>query len=102
MKTRKVIPCLLCGEPTPMLGTRLCDGCWELDRRIQSTPDIARSILANLGGESAEGRLGYLEAALREIADLSPGTEYQMSVAREIARDALAGYWKRPEQKQQT
>jgi NMD protein affecting ribosome stability and mRNA decay len=39
------VPCKLCGEPTTMLGTKLCDNCWELEHRIQSSPKIARIIL---------------------------------------------------------
>ena len=29
------IPCRICGEQTPMLHTRLCNGCWEVDSRIE-------------------------------------------------------------------
>ena len=29
------IPCRLCGDPTNSLGTKLCDGCWEVDARIE-------------------------------------------------------------------
>jgi hypothetical protein len=28
-----------------MLGTKLCDGCWELETRIKDDPKIARKIL---------------------------------------------------------
>jgi hypothetical protein len=28
------IPCTMCGDPTRMLGTKLCDGCWECRRGI--------------------------------------------------------------------
>lgn len=35
MKTNRegneVISCKICGEDTTMLGTRLCNPCWELD-----------------------------------------------------------------------
>ena len=30
------IPCKTCGDPTPMLGTKLCDGCWEVESRLPS------------------------------------------------------------------
>jgi len=30
----ETIPCKYCGEPTLMLGTKLCDFCWELAWRI--------------------------------------------------------------------
>jgi hypothetical protein len=28
------VPCKICGRPTPMLGTKLCNGCWEFDGNI--------------------------------------------------------------------
>lgn len=45
-ETRETIPCDLCATPTPMLGTRRCDRCWELERRIEADPELARKILA--------------------------------------------------------
>ena len=44
---RTTVPCRLCGTSTPMTGTRLCDGCWELERRVLMDPELARSVLAN-------------------------------------------------------
>jgi hypothetical protein len=40
-------PCKHCGQPTKMLGTKQCDGCWQ---------------------ERRSGRMDTLETALREIA----------------------------------
>lgn len=45
------IPCRLCTKPTRMLGTKLCNGCWELETRIHSDPEIAIKILNKLGFE---------------------------------------------------
>ncbi len=28
--------CVICGKPTTMLGTRRCDNCWEVERRLAS------------------------------------------------------------------
>jgi len=28
--------CVVCGKPTPMLGTRRCNNCWEVERRLGS------------------------------------------------------------------
>lgn len=39
------IPCRLCGFSTPMLGTQLCNTCWELEHRIFANPVLARRIL---------------------------------------------------------
>lgn len=37
--------CELCGRETRMMGTRRCDGCWELETRIHRDPELARQIL---------------------------------------------------------
>ena len=42
------IPCRICKESTRMLGTKLCDGCWELETRIHCDPEIAVKILNRL------------------------------------------------------
>lgn len=42
---RPRIPCKWCGTPTRMLGTRMCDGCWELDHRIRQNTALAERIL---------------------------------------------------------
>lgn len=39
------VPCKWCGTPTPSLGTKMCDRCWELDRRISADPVLAARIL---------------------------------------------------------
>ena len=38
---RPRVPCKWCGTPTPMLGTKMCDGCWELEHRIIGQPELA-------------------------------------------------------------
>ncbi len=43
----ETIPCTICGEPTVYFGTKLCDRCWELERRIQAAPELALKILRN-------------------------------------------------------
>ena len=45
MNDNPTIPCELCGTPTPMLGTKRCDPCWELEGRIHKNPGLARVIL---------------------------------------------------------
>ncbi|HDY90349.1 MAG TPA: hypothetical protein ENH82_19800 [bacterium] len=34
--TRDYIPCRICGKPTRMHGTKMCDGCWEVESRLSS------------------------------------------------------------------
>jgi len=45
-------PCMICGEPSITLagtnGTQRCDRCWELERRIECDPDLARKIIARI------------------------------------------------------
>lgn len=43
-----MIDCRLCGEPTVMTGTKLCDRCWELERRIHRDPQLAFKILQSM------------------------------------------------------
>ncbi len=43
---RPQVPCGICGDPTPMTGTRRCDNCWEIERRVA---DLDTLSLARLG-----------------------------------------------------
>lgn len=47
------VPCRYCGKPTMMLGTRLCDRCWEIWSRCLFKPDrdIVRKILEDIERE---------------------------------------------------
>jgi hypothetical protein len=31
----EMCPCETCGQPTPMLGTKRCNGCWEVEHRLR-------------------------------------------------------------------
>jgi len=31
----QMVPCGICTTPTRMLGTKRCDGCWELEQRLE-------------------------------------------------------------------
>ena len=42
------IPCELCGTATTYLGTKRCNRCWELERRIESNPELAQKILSRI------------------------------------------------------
>lgn len=33
-KLEETTPCKTCGQPTRMLGTKLCDACWETEFRL--------------------------------------------------------------------
>lgn len=43
------VACRLCGTATLMLGTKLCDRCYELETRIQRDPELALKILVQAG-----------------------------------------------------
>lgn len=43
---RIVVPCKWCSRDTDMTGTKMCDGCWELDRRVRMDPVLTRKMLA--------------------------------------------------------
>ena len=47
-RDRETVACSICGTPTPMLGTKLCDRCWELKTRIEADPELAQKILDSL------------------------------------------------------
>jgi hypothetical protein len=42
------VPCRICTQPTPMLGTKLCDRCYELETRVKRDPELAAQILASV------------------------------------------------------
>ena len=46
---RDTVPCTYCKEPTYMLGTKLCDRCWELSTRIRHDHALAAAMLAENG-----------------------------------------------------
>lgn len=48
---KETIPCRLCNKPTKMLGTKLCDECWELESRIHNQPQLAQKVLDQMNIE---------------------------------------------------
>ena len=47
--------CRICGKQTPMLGTKLCDRCWELEGRIRRDLPLAEKIIDQLKKEKGNG-----------------------------------------------
>lgn len=45
----ETVPCRLCSVPTPMLGTKLCDACYELEHRVERDIALTIKILNKLG-----------------------------------------------------
>lgn len=50
---KELVPCKWCGNPTPMTGTKMCDGCRELNHRISLNPALARKMLNRIEMENA-------------------------------------------------
>lgn len=46
---KETIPCKWCRKQTPMLGTKMCDGCWELSTRISRDLDLAERMIEHFG-----------------------------------------------------
>lgn len=42
---KPTIECKWCGKPTHMLGTKMCDRCYELESRISADPVLAQRML---------------------------------------------------------
>jgi len=51
----ETVPCLFCGKPTPMLGTRKCTNCWEVTLRL---PEFLRTAQGRKFCQEELARLG--------------------------------------------
>lgn len=58
-------PCGLCGKSTRMLGTKRCDACWELERRIEMDPELSARILAS----GRKGPFLFLDGRVYTLVD---------------------------------
>lgn len=50
----ETVPCKWCKEPTSMLGTKMCDRCWELERRMGRDMKIAEKIILSIKTHKAK------------------------------------------------
>lgn len=66
MSENDYCPCRICKNITPMVGTKLCDECWELKRRIQRHPARAQKILDQINEDK---RQRTLESNLINLPD---------------------------------
>jgi hypothetical protein len=62
------VPCELCGTTTFSIGTKRCDRCWELERRIEVDPKLAARILELIWAEKPYLRSQFMEE--QEAANL--------------------------------
>lgn len=65
------VPCKYCGVATHMVGTKLCDRCWELESRIRWDPDIAAQIFSILAPAPQESEPDLYQ--IRMVAGRSKG-----------------------------
>jgi len=49
--TKETTPCIHCGTPTNMLGTKLCDRCWKLETRIDMDLELSEKIMNHVKEE---------------------------------------------------
>ena len=50
----KLVPCKFCGEMTSMVGTKLCNFCWEIRYRARRNPKLALHIVLSVFEELAD------------------------------------------------
>jgi len=80
IEERETIPCKTCGKPTPMLGTKLCDPCWEVETRLP-------------GYLNNENAIQFVSAALYKVGrKLIHGTPPDSQHGREPKPKPLAQY----------
>lgn len=48
------VDCEMCGNPTPMLGTKRCDPCWELEKRVRANVDLAQLVMRSIPVDHAQ------------------------------------------------
>lgn len=80
------VPCGTCGQPTPMRGTKRCDGCWEVEHRM-------RDYLRNEGArafvreELVQARLTLVQRVLLLSGDLTQRAAVCLTEIVETCRD---------------
>ena len=47
-KEQEKVPCKWCGKPVTMIGSKMCNPCWQLDQGISLFPEIAQKILSKI------------------------------------------------------
>jgi len=66
---RDIATCELCGNITQFIGTRRCNDCWELEKRIEQNPELALKILCGMKYLPTTNQLYYngFEEAVEEF-----------------------------------
>lgn len=77
------VPCTFCGEDTEMVGTRLCDPCWDVRAAVMRKPEVALKIVRDLGFDPLH------------TAALEFGTGREKIVLAKLSREELEGQFRR-------
>lgn len=74
------VPCTMCGKPTQMTGTKLCDSCWENDRRGAGSEPESKETASELPRPD------------RTPAELNGDEIRQSNTATQVLKHAMAEY----------
>ena len=107
IRKKETVPCKTCGKPTPMLGTKLCDSCWEVETRLsrylnnENAIQFVSAALYKVGRKliqatPAESRYGHKLAELgaqygRESEWICPRCGYRNAANNEVCMGAEMG-----------
>lgn len=80
------ISCERCGKQTPMLGTKRCDRCWELESRINSDPELALEILTELNKTPLPPQRPATKIEIEAVGAICK-LQDELEEARKIIRD---------------
>jgi hypothetical protein len=108
-EAERMVPCGICGKLTTMTGTKRCNRCWELERRLQADQAIAIKLLVNLTRtvqvyqtldikrltESLEQAVDYVETSLALRGKSLNADELNAAVAeiRKTTSSVSMGRW---------
>jgi hypothetical protein len=85
MNNQETTDCRYCGKQTPMLGTKLCDPCWELKRLINHSPELARQILEEVDKTQLPPRRPASKTEIEALGAISI-LQDEMEEARKVIR----------------
>lgn len=98
MNEEETTTCTICGNQTPMLGTKLCDPCWELQSRIEAGPDLARAILKEVDKTQLPPRRPATKIeieAMQSICNMQDELEEARLIIRAILGAPPPKIWKK-------
>jgi hypothetical protein len=65
------VPCQFCDKPTPMLGTKMCNACWSVERGLR---DFLRT----------QGGMAYTKGVIAGLERVARTSPYDCGVKRPI------------------